>query len=89
MAINALGVTPNGWSVILDDAGAITECSGLDYVMDLVSELELCPAFPVTRSQLLKIGTRHHSPVEIDHHKQPPASPSRPQVSDRVFAILA
>lgn len=64
----------------MDDAGAISECNGLDYVMDLVSELELCPAFPVVRSNLLKAGTKHHSPVEIDHHKQPTVSPARPQV---------
>lgn len=62
----------------LDDAGAITESNGLDYVLDLVSELEICPAFPIHRSNLLKIGTRHHSPVEIDHHK--PSTTTRPQV---------
>lgn len=55
------------------------ECNGLDYVLDLVSELELCPAFPIHHSNLLKIGTRHHSPVEIDHHKSSNSTP-RPQV---------
>lgn len=77
MALGALNLPTDGWTVIMDDAGAVTEANGLDYVLDLVSELELCPAFPVARSGLLKVGTRHHSPAEIDHHK---AAPARPQV---------
>lgn len=62
----------------MDDAGIISEGNGFDYIMDLVSELELCPAFPVAKSSLLKVGKRQ-SPVEIDHHSSLP-SPSRPQV---------
>lgn len=77
LAVTALGVDPEGWSVILDDAGVVTDNSGLDYVFDLVSELELCPAFPATKSQLLKVGVRHSSPVENDHHT---TTITRPQV---------
>lgn len=67
----------------MDDAGIITDCSGLDYVLDLVSELELCPAFPVTKNQLFKVGTRNQSPVEVDHHANiSPTSPTRPQVNN-------
>ncbi|KAJ3645965.1 hypothetical protein Zmor_023581 [Zophobas morio] len=77
LAINSLGLSPEGWSVVMDDAGIVSEGSGLDYVMDLISELELCPAFPISKSPLLKIGTRKASPVEIDHS---PTTPTRPQV---------
>jgi myosin-15 len=77
LAINTLGISPEGWSVVMDDAGMVSEGSGLDYVMDLVSELELCPAFPISKSSLLKIGTRRSAPVEIDHT---PTPPTRPQV---------
>lgn len=62
----------------MDDAGVISEGNGLDYIMDLVSELELCPAFPVSKSTLLKTGTRKHTPTETDHHTL--SSPTRPQV---------
>lgn len=77
LAISSSGISGDGWSIVLDDAGAVTDSNGLDYVFDLVSELELCPAFPVARSQLLKVGVRHHSPVEVDHHV---SSLARPQV---------
>ncbi|KRT81985.1 hypothetical protein AMK59_5137, partial [Oryctes borbonicus] len=72
-----------GWTVVLDDSGILTDGSGLDYIFDLVSELELCPAFPMSRSSLFKGGTRSQTPVEIDHHIQLATSPStltRPQV---------
>lgn len=92
MAVSSLGIAPEGWSVVMDDAGAMTDCSGLDYVFDLVSELELCPAFPATKSQLLKAGTRHHSPVEVDHHANvspiTPTTPTRPQVKN-IFKDLS
>lgn len=82
LAVISLGIAPEGWSVVLDDAGINTDSNGLDYVLDLVSELELCPAFPIIRSQLLKNGTRHKTPIEIDHHANSNAtSPTRPQVS--------
>ncbi|XP_044253727.1 unconventional myosin-XV [Tribolium madens] len=77
VAINSLGLTAEGWSVVMDDAGIVSEGSGLDYIMDLVSELELCPAFPISKSSLLKIGTRRAAPAEIDHS---PTTPTRPQV---------
>ncbi|KAJ8922961.1 hypothetical protein NQ315_001507 [Exocentrus adspersus] len=77
LAVSSLGVSADGWTVVMDDSGIISEGNGFDYIMDLVSELELCPAFPVTKSTLLKTGKRH-LPTEMDHHSPP--SPSRPQV---------
>ncbi|XP_045475987.1 unconventional myosin-XV isoform X2 [Harmonia axyridis] len=81
LAISDLGILPSGWSVVLDDSGVISDGCGLDYVLDLVSELELPPGFPVSKSDLLKTGNRKQT-SEVDHHiSQPiPNSPTRPQV---------
>ncbi|XP_017773416.1 PREDICTED: unconventional myosin-XV [Nicrophorus vespilloides] len=85
LAVSSMGVSSDGWSVVLDDAGALTDCSGLDYIFDLVSELELCPAFPATRSQLLKTGVKNYSPVEVDHHiVRPQVPPPEPPTARKV-----
>ncbi|VEN63077.1 unnamed protein product [Callosobruchus maculatus] len=76
MAISSLSIPSAGWSLIMDDSGVISDGNGLDYVMDLVSELELPPAFPATKSTLLKTGSRRPA-SEVDHS---PSSPTRPQV---------
>ncbi|XP_025836405.1 unconventional myosin-XV [Agrilus planipennis] len=78
LAINVLGIPPDGWSVSLDDAGIVNDGNGLDYILDFISEMELCPAFPATKSNLLKSGVRRSSPTEVDHHIS--GSPTRPQV---------
>lgn len=67
-ALSTSEISGSGWSVVLDDAGIITDCNGFDYVLDLVSELELCPSFPASRSQLLKFGIRQQTPTEVDHN---------------------
>ncbi|XP_050297745.1 unconventional myosin-XV isoform X2 [Anthonomus grandis grandis] len=77
LAMQSQDISPDGWTVIMDDAGVVYEGNGLDYVFDLVSELELCPAFPIQKSTLLRTGTRRNFPVEVDHHVP---SPTRPQV---------
>ncbi|XP_066258344.1 unconventional myosin-XV isoform X2 [Euwallacea similis] len=77
LAMSSQGITPEGWTVIMDDSGVVYEGNGLDYVFDLVSELELCPAFPVQKSTLLKMGSKRNLPIEVDHHT---TSPQRPQV---------
>lgn len=44
----------NGWSVILStDEGPTKEAMGCDYVMDLISEMEIAPAFPVCKNSFL------------------------------------
>lgn len=68
-------MTPEGWSVVLDDNGLVSDCNGLDYVLDLVSELELCPAFPIEKYEILKAGTKR---AEGDHSF---SSSPRPQVN--------
>ena len=42
-----------GWTVELDDEGDIYELNGLDYVLDLISEIEIIPSFPVCKSFFL------------------------------------
>ncbi|KAL0278610.1 UNVERIFIED_CONTAM: hypothetical protein PYX00_000382 [Menopon gallinae] len=43
-----------GWSVALStDQGVTKETTGCDYVMDLISEMEVAPAFPVCKNSFL------------------------------------
>ncbi|KAL1494091.1 hypothetical protein ABEB36_009744 [Hypothenemus hampei] len=81
LAMSSQGIAPEGWNVILDDSGVVYEGNGFDYVFDLVSELELCPAFPIQKSSLLKVGFRRHS-IEVEHHNHHVATPPlvRPQI---------
>lgn len=78
LAMSSQGITPEGWTVIMDDAGVVYEGNGLDYVFDFVSELELCPAFPIQKSALLKTGSRRSFAVEMDHHVPAPVRPQVP-----------
>lgn len=63
-----------GWSVMMDDAGVISETNGLDYIMDLVSELELISSFPTKKSSILKIGNKRPIPSEVDCYNCPPTN---------------
>lgn len=67
-----------GWTIVLDDSGLISDSNGLDFVLDLISEKELCPAFPTVRSDLLRVG-RKNSKMALP---QEPESPSlkRPNI---------
>ncbi|XP_062707917.1 unconventional myosin-XV [Aedes albopictus] len=76
LAISSLGIPNLGWTVVIDDSGLVTDSCGLDYVLDLVSEKELCPAFPAVRSDLLRCGSRNPQPPPAE----PEMSPKRPQV---------
>ncbi|GFR25205.1 unconventional myosin-XV [Trichonephila clavata] len=42
-----------GWTVDLDDDGDLYELNGYDYVLDLIAETEVPPAFPVCKSFFL------------------------------------
>lgn len=81
LAISSLGIPNHGWTVTLDDSGLVTDSCGLDYVLDLVAEKELCPAFPAVRTDLLRSGRKNsrHS-MSQDVHLEAPSSPKRPQV---------
>lgn len=78
LAISSLGIPSQGWSVLLDDSGLITDSCGLDFVLDLIAEKEVCPAFPTVRSDLLRSG-RKNSRIVMSAEPEP-GSPKRPQV---------
>lgn len=77
LAVSSLGIPNTGWTVVMDDSGLLTDSCGLDFVLDLVTEKELCPAFPAVRSDLFRCGRKTSQPLlsEVE-----PSSPKRPQV---------
>jgi myosin XV len=78
LAVSSLGIGTSGWTVVLNDQGQITDSCGLDLVLDLVAEKELCPAFPTIRSDLLRCGRKNSQMAVIADIE--PSSPKRPQV---------
>lgn len=74
------GFQTQGWSIVMEDNGIVTDTCGLDYVLDLIGEKELLPAFPANKNDLFKskkqIGT---SPMRLNENE--PSSPvkKRPQ----------
>lgn len=43
----------NGWTLLLDENNESFELMGLDYALDLISEMEIVPTFPVCKSFFL------------------------------------
>lgn len=78
LAVSSMGIPNNGWTVVMDDSGLVTDSCGLDFVLDLVAEKELCPAFPAVRSDLLRSGRK--MPQAALNEVQEPSSPKRPLV---------
>lgn len=58
----------NGWTVSLQDENDLYELMGNDYVLDLLSEMEIAPAFPVCKSFFL---------VSSDKNKNSPPNQKR------------
>ena len=59
------------------------ESCGLDYVLDLVGEIELCPAFPALRNDTLRFGKRGGSrPVSPPRVPETPDLPSPSELSE-------
>lgn len=77
LAVSTLGISNRGWTVVLDDGKLITDSCGLDYVLDLISEKELCPAFPALRSDLMTTGAKFNRTILPDSDTN---TPRRPQV---------
>lgn len=75
LAVSSLNISSQGWTVVLDDSNLLTESCGLDYVLDLVAEKELCPAFPTSKSDLLRSGRRNSKIISSE-----PSTLRRPQV---------
>ncbi|XP_042230048.1 unconventional myosin-XV-like [Homarus americanus] len=51
-------IETSGWTVAIIEDDAITETPGLEYVLDLIGERELPPAFPKCNSSLLPTGAQ-------------------------------
>ncbi|XP_067635341.1 unconventional myosin-XV [Eurosta solidaginis] len=77
LAISTLGISNRGWTIVLDDGKQVTDSCGLDYVLDLISQKELCPAFPALRSDLMKTGAKF---IRANMPDMEPTSLKRPQV---------
>ena len=43
----------HGWTVVLKDEVDYYELNGYDYVLDLISEAEIAPAFPYTQAHFI------------------------------------
>ncbi|KMZ09170.1 uncharacterized protein Dsimw501_GD16995 [Drosophila simulans] len=81
LAVSSLGVASRGWTLVLDDGQQLTDSCGLDYVMDLIAEKELCPAFPAPRSDLLRSGAKFARTTLPDAVKRPAVPPPAPPTS--------
>jgi myosin-15 len=70
-AVRERGINESlGWTLSLSTGtdnvdssmdGLIKEINGLDYVLDLIAEMELAPAFPACRSSFLQSGGHSRS----------------------------
>lgn len=81
LAVSSLGVASRGWTLVLDDGQQLTDSCGLDYVMDLIAEKELCPAFPAPRSDLLRSGAKFARTTLPESVKRPAVPPPAPPTS--------
>lgn len=76
------GFQTQGWSVVMEDGGVVTDTCGLDYVLDLVGEKELLPAFPAMKNDLFKTKRQAGGPLTPTRsNDMEPSSPikKRPQ----------
>ncbi|XP_053672454.1 unconventional myosin-XV [Anopheles nili] len=85
LAISAFGIPNLGWTVVIDESDQMTDSCGLDFVLDLVAEKELPPAFPAVRSDILRCGRKlppNAGPATggVGDSTIEPSSPKRPQV---------
>lgn len=81
---NQAGFNTQGWSIAFDDGLSITDTSGLDYVLDLIGEKELCPSFPAQKNEMLRIKRKNNTQNNTDRmsgqYDMEPSSPKRPIV---------
>lgn len=54
-----------GWTVTLQEEMDYYELMGKDYVLDLISEMEIPPGFPVCRSHFLVSSDRTREPPSM------------------------
>ncbi|XP_029046871.1 unconventional myosin-XV isoform X2 [Osmia bicornis bicornis] len=75
LAVHNHGVDNSGWTITLwnqlDGPDAIvTETNGFDYVLDLISEMELAPAFPAAKHMFLEQRKNSYPPIKKREHAQ-------------------
>ncbi|XP_018374566.1 PREDICTED: unconventional myosin-XV [Trachymyrmex cornetzi] len=75
LAVRNHGVENIGWTITLwnqlDGPDAIvTETNGFDYVLDLISEMELAPAFPAAKHMFLEQRKNSLPPIKKREHAQ-------------------
>uniref|UniRef100_A0A182QI00 Myosin motor domain-containing protein n=1 Tax=Anopheles farauti TaxID=69004 RepID=A0A182QI00_9DIPT len=83
LAISSFGIPNLGWTVVIDESDQMTDSCGLDFVLDLVAEKELPPAFPAVRSDILRCGRKlppNANAVGGASEAMESSSPKRPQV---------
>ncbi|XP_044008895.1 unconventional myosin-XV [Aphidius gifuensis] len=74
-AVNSHGVENSGWTIALwnqiDNSDAIvTETNGFDYVLDLIAEMELAPAFPAAKHMFLEQRKNSFHQIKKKEHIQ-------------------
>lgn len=77
LAISTLNINNFGWTVTLEDGNTTTDSCGLDYVLDLLAEKELFPAFPAAKNDIFRVQAKDMA-YNVPEHE--PTSPKRPQV---------
>ncbi|XP_074098878.1 unconventional myosin 10A [Cotesia typhae] len=71
LAIQNHGVDNSGWTVSLWNYDTmVTETNGFDYVLDLISEMELAPAFPAAKHMFLEQRKNSFPPIKKREHTQ-------------------
>lgn len=81
LAMITQGFQTQGWSVVMEEGGIVTDTCGLDYVLDLVGEKELLPAFPAIKNDLFKTKRQSGPLTPTRSNDMEPTSPvkKRPQ----------
>lgn len=69
LAVQNHGVDNTGWTITLWDQldgpdAIVTETNGCDYVLDLISEMELAPAFPAAKHMFLEQRKNSYPPIK-------------------------
>ncbi|PVD39191.1 hypothetical protein C0Q70_01819 [Pomacea canaliculata] len=68
------GLTENtqGWTVILQEDFERYELMGYDYVLDLISEIEIAPGFPTCKAYFLVSTDKNQDRLHRKHHHEGP-----------------
>lgn len=77
LAMLTNGFQTQGWTVVMEDGGVVTDTCGLDYVLDLVGEKELLPAFPAIKNDLLKTKKSSGPLTPTRSSDMEPSSPTK------------